>query len=106
MGRNDKDSSQKKVKYSLLDFNIYPTLHPPPFSDKPVDIGRNIIEPELTTTTTTTTTALTTTTSVAAFVDTFYYEDVSNVVDDEAEDDTYNKTDCPGDNLRVCVEAC
>ena len=108
------ENSPKKVKYSLLDFNIYPTLHPPPFSENAVNVEQNIIESEFITTTTTSTTTSTTftttatsmrTTPAAAFDDTFY-EDVTNVLDSDAEDDIYNKTDCPGNNLRVCVEAC
>ena len=103
---------KKNLKSSLIDFDIFPSLRPPPVGDS-IDIetlAKNAIEVEkvIIIPSTTTEAALNTKLEGAK---TLFLDDIDNEIDKQEEDVTENlvtssDSDCPGSNLRTCVDAC
>ena len=101
------------LKSSLIDFDIFPSLRPPPVGDS-IDIetlAKNAIEVEkvIIIPPTTTEAALNTESEDAK---TLFLDEIGNQIDVVQEEDvtgdlvTISDSDCPGSNLRTCVEAC
>ena len=109
--RNRKQ--KKNFKSSLIDFDIFPSLRPPPVGDS-IDIetlAKNAIEVEKVVIKPSTTTEATLSTELNEGVKTLFLGDIDNQVDVEEEDVTEDivtdsDSDCPGSNLRTCVDAC
>ena len=100
---------KKNLKSSLIDFDIFPSLRPPPVEDS-IDIetlAKNAIEVEnvvIIPPPTTTEATLTT-----EGIQTLFLDDIDNEVDVEDVTEalvTISDSDCPGSNLRTCVDAC
>ena len=98
---------KKNLKSSLSDFDIFPSLRPPPVGDS-IDIetlAKNAIEVESVVIIPTTTQATLTT----GGIQTLFLDDIDNEIDvEDVTDDlvTISDSNCPGSNLRTCVDAC
>ena len=111
--RNRKQ--KKNFKSSLIDFDIFPTLRPPPVGDS-IDIealAKNAIEVEkvVIIPSTTTEATISISTEINEGAKTLFLDDIDNGVDIREEDVTedivnISDSDCPGSNLRTCVDAC
>ena len=103
---------KKNLKSSLIDFDIFPSLRPPPVGDSIdiVTLAKNaiVVEKVIIIPSTTTEAALNTKLEGAK---TLFLDDIDNEIDKQEEDVTENlvtssDSDCPGSNLRTCVDAC
>ena len=104
------------VKTSLSDFDIFPSLRPPPVGDS-IDIealAKNAIKVEKVVIIPSTTTEVVLHNQFDEGIQTLFLNDIDNEIDatdgdvDDANGDfvTTSDSDCPGSNLRTCVEAC
>ena len=110
--KKGRRKQRKNVQHSLIDFDIFPSLRPPPVGDSvgideltenTIEVERVVIIP-----------STTTTEAVPHFQRnnvpvSLILDDVVNEVDVEEDPDDntiITHSDCPGWDLRTCVDAC